>query len=626
MISLAVFGAVFAAMVFVVSEELKNASEENTARTQNEVIAVSARSVIWEAEAKLRELGADVQKHSQFRELFTKIIENPTDPTLKSRIAVQLDEQFEQRWVTGDILDLQKIRIYDLNFELVAESNIESNIKSLAKVLISRAKVRKGTDRLRQISDVWNDKDIPLLSMLTPVGGLKPKGYIEMVTGLSHELEKIELTTGQLTRIKNLAGDVLYQTSSLDSIKDELLVVAYEITDITGKTVVSVNQLISKQYLQGQFDSALQVSMAIIVGMVVTGMSLMVILFRIFLLKPVKEVQHRMSELAKGNIEVDTAPVFFISELQSIDSSLNDVVSFFRDRLLLIGDTGKALSVSAKCVSENAQSAVEGLRLQQAEVSEVGMETKNLMGMATIVTDQAINTSVSTKQTNDKAIEGENLVVLANESTTRLVADVNESARQISNLQTEAKSASAILDEIQNIADQTNLLALNAAIEAARAGEQGRGFAVVADEVRTLASRTFEATESVRSVLGGLSEGIIKAGSVMQSSQAQAEDTISNVTQLGEALRQIAEMVVEINVMNSKIETSAEEQTKVISNINQSFTRITEMAGTVSGSALKVTSSSGDLAQMAVQLESLVAAFKVNGLQHSDDQEDVELF
>ena len=624
--SLIFFGAAVLLLVFFIGEELEKISEQNIVRTQNQVIAVSTRSVIWDAEHKLKQLAGDVQSNPAFRVLLNRMLNSPEEANYRRSMVAQLNEQFYQRWVTAEILDLEKIRIYDINFKLIAETNVKTNISKFADHLLERAKVRTGAQRLQQISDVWNDGGTPLLSMLAASGGLRPQGYVEIIVGLTHELQKIELTTGQLTQLEGINGNLLYETSSLKDMTDDFLPVSYEIRDLKGNTVMWIRQLISEDFLHENFNNAFNVFLIAVACLVGAGILVFALLNHRFLLKPIKVVQYRMAELAKGNIDVDTSPNFHLSELSAIDHSMTDVIAFFRKRLLLIGDTGKDLSESAKVVSEKAQSAVENLRTQQDDVAQVTDATRELMSMTKQITEQTLSTSQCSQRANEKALEGDSLVRAANSSTDKLVTEVNQSAKQILNLQDEVKNATKILDEIGDISDQTNLLALNAAIEAERAGEQGRGFAVVADEVRSLAGRSFESTENVRSVLQNLTVGIDKIVAVMKKSQEQANDTMDNVTELGKGLHDISEMVSQIHSMNTSIASSAETQTDVTSAISENLNNIMDMANTVSDSALKVTSSSGDLSQMAIQLESLVSAFKVAGLKKSSDQDEVELF
>ncbi len=603
-------------------------AKDTLSQTINQIIAVSVREIIWETESKLNYLASTIIRESDFRSTLTQLFQAPNNLDMRKKMSHILAEDLANipRDTIGiNRIDLTVIRIYDAQFTPLVESSQSGLPRELPNAL-RRLIHTKNNQHIEAVSDIWRHDESPFISILTPIRKNEIIGYLELVAELSPYLDQVERVTAQLTRIIGVNDKVFYASASLESMTDKLMPIRYELSDVLGETIVVIEQLISKDYFYEGMATAQKFSL--LSGF---GLALMSILFATYVIKktilsPTKMLCERMQHLAQGNIEIDVAPVFVIRELSTLDQSLTGVVHFFRERIFSIWETGKLLSDAAKIVSTNAQGAVDDLRLQQQKVTEVTDATNELMNMAQAVTEHAQSTANSSKTANTRASEGDILVHQANESTEKLANDVHESAEKILQLSEDTKNASGILDEIQNISEQTNLLALNAAIEAARAGEQGRGFAVVADEVRTLAGRSHAATENVRTVLINLTDGIQQIVSVMNSSQHQATETTNKVTELGLGLNDIAQMVANINEMNTNIVSSAESQTQVTRQINDNLNNIREMASSVSDAAIKVTSSSGDLAQMAVQLEALVNAFKVEGLRQPDDQVDVELF
>lgn len=192
-----------------------------------------------------------------------------------------------------------------------------------------------------------------------------------------------------------------------------------------------------------------------------------------------------------------------------------------------------------------------------------------------------------------------------------LIAEIESAAAVVQHVESDTASISEVLDVIKGIAEQTNLLALNAAIEAARAGEQGRGFAVVADEVRTLASRTQKSTEEIQQMIERLQLGVKNAVNAMTGAQERATTGSVCVEKASQSLHVIAAEVATINNMNLQIATAAEEQSAVAEEINRNVTRISNIADNTSSGATQTAHSSEDLLRLTAELRRLVSQFKL---------------
>ncbi len=205
----------------------------------------------------------------------------------------------------------------------------------------------------------------------------------------------------------------------------------------------------------------------------------------------------------------------------------------------------------------------------------------------------------------------ENSRVETGEAINLLAAEVNEAARVINQLETESESIGSVLDVIRGIADQTNLLALNAAIEAARAGEQGRGFAVVADEVRTLASRTQESTREIHKIIESLQTGTRNAVHVMNSGMSTTKQTVDKANRASMALENILGSISTITTINTRIAEASEEHTRVAEDIDRRVERISQLSKTATQGSTETAQKSQELAHLGDDLQGLVAEFKV---------------
>jgi methyl-accepting chemotaxis protein len=234
--------------------------------------------------------------------------------------------------------------------------------------------------------------------------------------------------------------------------------------------------------------------------------------------------------------------------------------------------------------------------------------------MTVTVQDVAVNINQTASAADDayeQTQQGSQIVQQAIAQINKLAEQVESSSRTINDLENHSEAINTVLDVIKGIADQTNLLALNAAIEAARAGEQGRGFAVVADEVRTLAGRTRQSTDEINEMIEKLQAGSRQAVAVMGQSREEAKSAVDFATQTGTALATITQAVEKINEMSSQIASAAEEQGSVAEEINRNIVKINDMSNQTADGANETATASRNLAHMATELQGLVARFTV---------------
>ena len=245
------------------------------------------------------------------------------------------------------------------------------------------------------------------------------------------------------------------------------------------------------------------------------------------------------------------------------------------DEIRLTSDKLATASGQLSAITENTE---QGLLQQQSDTSQVASAMEEMTATVQEVARNAVHASQAAASTDTVAKSGKLVVDEAVNAINSLASEVQSAADVIQELEKDSENIGQVLTVIQGIAEQTNLLALNAAIEAARAGEQGRGFAVVADEVRTLASRTQNSTHEIQKTVEGLQIRARNAVKVMEQGQIQAGNSVQQAASAGEVLDQINYKIHEINDMNNQIACAAEEQTAVAEEINRSINKIGEVS------------------------------------------------
>jgi len=276
----------------------------------------------------------------------------------------------------------------------------------------------------------------------------------------------------------------------------------------------------------------------------------------------------------------------------------------------ILGSAGQ-LAAAAEELSAITEQSNAGVMRQQGEIGQVATAMNEMSATVAEVSKNAASAATAAQEADQQANDGWNVVNTTVQTINNLASEVERTSEVIENLKGDSLSIGTVLDVIRDIAEQTNLLALNAAIEAARAGEQGRGFAVVADEVRTLASRTQQSTREINDMIERLQNGANQAVSVMEMGRAKAEESVAQAAKAGEALQSITGVVDKIKSMNMQIASAAEEQSSTAEEINRNIVNISEVAQETAGGSQQTASASDELARLASDLQSQVGKFKV---------------
>ncbi len=282
-----------------------------------------------------------------------------------------------------------------------------------------------------------------------------------------------------------------------------------------------------------------------------------------------------------------------------------------RDTLRKIAASSDQLASASEELHTVTEDTSRGLHQQSAEIDQAATAVNQMTAAVEEVANNAVSTADASKGADRTTRDGRDQVNQALASIQHLVDDVTGTSAEIEQLASNANEISRVLDVIGAIAGQTNLLALNAAIEAARAGEAGRGFAVVADEVRALAHRTQQSTAEIEQMIVGIQTGTERAVTAMHSSQGRAAGTLEVAQGAGQALEVIAEAIASINQRNLVIASASEEQAQVAREVDRNLVNIRDLAMQTSAGANQTSAAAQDLSRLAVDLNGMVAQFKV---------------
>ncbi len=327
---------------------------------------------------------------------------------------------------------------------------------------------------------------------------------------------------------------------------------------------------------------------------------------------PIQAMAKQFIALAHGNGDLTIAmSEQGGDEIADVNRGFNLFVNKIRRSMQQIMDSSQQLNSATSKLSKISSSTSKNLSLQQQETEQVATAMNEMVATVQEVARNVSDASQSAEAANREAANGKQIVSASIKEINALANEVRQAAEVMARLEKDSDNIGGVLNVIKEIADQTNLLALNAAIEAARAGEQGRGFAVVADEVRTLASRTQKSTQEIQKMIDSLQGGAREAVSVMERGQKRAESSVEQANNAGAALELITAAVATITHMTAQIASAAEEQNAVVEEVNGNIGNISNMSQETNSSAGEITSATQQLDQLAKQLEGVVKQFKV---------------
>jgi methyl-accepting chemotaxis protein len=477
---------------------------------------------------------------------------------------------------------------------------------SIVKNLIAKGSGRTPMDKLLSAAaDDPNIKEIsrPILFEGKQLGTIRLGVTIETVNQRLSEMH---------ARFEKLVTD------SGVKVSDSLHKVAETITSKlkTNFAVVNEQSLASTKEAEVTIEKSashliwMQAGTMTLVGLVV--LTVLCIFFVVRVIHPINSLKETMQDIAEGDGDLtQRLPEKGNDEINQVAAAFNLFVSKIQKTLIQTSDSMNKLNSATNSLTGLANENSEHVNKQLAETQQVATAITEMAATVKEIAQSAESAAYAAREANEEAVHGQEAMGNTTKAIEAMASEVTNAAEVINQLEADSESIGSVLDVIRGIADQTNLLALNAAIEAARAGEQGRGFAVVADEVRTLAKRTQDSTTEIRGIIENLQSGTRNAAQVMQCGLEAAKQTEEVADRAGDSLNNIVQSVATIMDMNTQIATASEEHTTVTDEIDRSVVRISEVSESAAGGSRQTAEKSHELSGLGEQLNALVNQFKL---------------
>ncbi|WP_341959921.1 methyl-accepting chemotaxis protein [Pseudomonas sp. RC10] len=429
-------------------------------------------------------------------------------------------------------------------------------------------------------------------------------------------LDQLNATFGatQGDRLKQLESALIGYRSSVQGFKvanDTINSTRAEMTDEGAAIVKLSQQLVDLQTSLGAEDTKQARTLQIggtLLALIFGALAALIITRQIT--RPLQETLAVVDRIASGDL-THTLTVTRRDELGVLQTGIQRMGATLRDLIGGIRDSVTQIASAAEELSAVTEQTSAGVNSQKVETDQVATAMHEMSATVQEVARNAEQASVAASNADKQARDGDKVVGEAIAQIEKLANEVIRSSDAMGVLEQESDKIGKVMDVIKSVAEQTNLLALNAAIEAARAGEAGRGFAVVADEVRGLAQRTQQSTEEIESLVAALQSGTRQVSDIMLSSRGLTDSSVTLTRKAGSSLESITQTVSNIQAMNQQIAAAAEQQSSVAEEISRSILNVRDVSEQTAAASEETAASSVELARLGNQLQMLVSHFRV---------------
>jgi methyl-accepting chemotaxis protein len=499
----------------------------------------------------------------------------------KLQRAISLSEQLENQFNSIVSSSFEYRDIIDISTAQLIESELSRSLneaKASVDDIIAELNIHNIEDVSQEVLSAFNDIQA-LLSQQDGIMAHKAK-----------QLDANKKATAMLAEEEKSAKQV-------NKVLDKQI-------ELANQTTIKASQLVEDSVSSGSTQTTIIMLISIVVALIIARITL------VGITRPLARVNEMLNIVASGDLsmKLDESGK---DEFALLSRNCNLLIDSLRNLIESIVNRSAQLAAAAEQTSAVTAQSTTAIEEQRNQVEQAASATTEMSSTSQSVLSSANEALSEIKHADDEAERVKQISAVGRQTIEQLADEVESASQVINQLQQDSASIGGILDVIRGIAEQTNLLALNAAIEAARAGEQGRGFAVVADEVRTLASRTQESTSEIQTMIEALQTGAGKAVTVMDAGKAKATECVSQNEKADQALETITHAVHEAFDRSSQIATAAEEQSVVAHEISENLESIVTIAEQTTAGSQQTAVSSSEVARLAEELQQSVQEFKL---------------